>query len=149
MNRREWLAACAASPGFGGGRGYVAGNEAVSLTLDPNRGRSFVNRLSRETMELPVEDFRLLFRGREEVSSKTMAVRAERNAPDRLVLLYTDREGLEARVEYHAPASKNYLRKQIALRRVKDEPLRLLRADLEDWSGVGRDWQSIRKDRLP
>ena len=65
--------------------------------------------------------FRLLFRGREEVSSKTMAVRAERADPDRLALLYTDREGLEARVEYHAPASKNYLRKQISVGRVKGE----------------------------
>jgi hypothetical protein len=149
MNRREWLVAGVASSVLAGGRGCQIDNGAVRFLIDPNRARTFVNRLSGETVKLPVEDFRLLFRSGQEVTSTAMAAEVELKASGRLVLRYADHEGLEARVEYHAPTSRSYLRKQISLRRVSGEAPRLMRADLENWSGVRRDWQSIRKDRYP
>ena len=56
---------------------------------------------------------------------------------------------LEARVRYDLPSGKAYLRKQISVRLKSAPSRRLLRADLDNWRGVKRAWDSMHGDRLP
>jgi hypothetical protein len=63
-------------------------------------------------------------------------------------VLYRGAE-IEVEVRYSAPSNKHYLRKQISVRLAAGRERRLVRATLENWRGVARDWQTIRKDRYP
>lgn len=68
--------------------------------------------------------------------------------PGRLELMFAGDAAWEVRVQYDLPPGKAYLRKQIQVRR-KTGRSRLLRADLEDWRGVKRSWDSMHSDSAP
>lgn len=110
--------------------------------------RSFTNRLTQELIRLPTPDFQLeLDTGVVVSSSDFTAVIAEQSI-ERIQLEYSKPGGPEVRVEYSLPAGKDYLRKQITVRTKNRVPVRLTRADLENWKGVQRDWRSMQTDRL-
>ena len=86
-------------------------------------------------------------------TTRSSACTLRSSATDRLqleLMFVSDQSpGMEIRVRYRLPAGKPYLRKQIAVRQVRGAPARLLRADLDDWRGVRRDWNSMHADRYP
>ncbi|MCX6621565.1 MAG: hypothetical protein NTY38_10895, partial [Acidobacteria bacterium] len=49
---------------------------------------------------------------------------------------------------YHLPRARHYLRKQLSVR-CPSGSCRLFRADLDNWQGVPRQWQSMKMDSLP
>ena len=110
--------------------------------------RCFTNRLTQELIRLPVPDFQLEFDNGAVVSSSDLKAAMAQQSNERIQLEYSKPGGPEVRVEYSLPAGKDYLRKQIAVRTKNGMPARLMRADLDNWMGVRRDWRSMRTDRL-
>ena len=119
-------------------------NAAIEFSVSLSQGRvvsrSFLNRDSGERFTLPVDEVALEYRdeGVDRPSDGRAEFRA--HAGNRFELRFHHRD-MEARVAYYLPEGKHYLRKQVSLR-CKDGSRRLLRADLENWSGVRRDWKS-------
>ena len=115
--------------------------------------RKFTNRLTDESIDLPAGDFTLEFEnGATAEASAFSAALAGRSASG-IDLLFTGAAGalggLEVRVQYELPSGKAYLRKRISVRQSGGEPRRLLRADLDNWQGVKRQWDSMHADHLP
>ncbi len=112
--------------------------------------RRLTNKLANEVVHLPREDFAVEFDKGIVFTSSAMQLigAAERN--NHLVLLYRNpEEPVEIRVQYSLPPGKSYLRKQIAVRLRQPGARPIMRADLENWKGVRRNWQSMKADHLP
>lgn len=152
ISRREWarlVAAVPVSAAPAGGEHAIAG-QAMTVAIRTGGGRVLSrevrNRLTGETAALPPVEFALEFAGGYQTGSGEMKVEVERATPSELILMFTG-ERVQARVERRMPPGKAYLRKQISLRASSGPPLRLLRAELEDWRGVRREWKSMTADR--
>src|ERR1017187_9801531 len=129
-------------------------NDNLELEISIRDGkvvsRRFHNRLAREIVDLPAEQFTFEFEGAAAVESSALEAKLVEKTPARIELLFAGPHGrLEARVRYDLPPGKAYLRKQIWVRLKSAESRRLLRADLENWIGVRRNWDSMHADRLP
>lgn len=148
--RREWLLSSAAALSVPGGTSVANGAVGLCLRIENGRitQREFHQKLARLSIELPNEEFAFEFLDGSKISSTQLRAAVASSTPHELRLLFQGAE-IEAEVRYTAPADKHYLRKQIALRNTSGRELRLMRAELENWRGVARDWQTIRKDRYP
>jgi hypothetical protein len=136
------------------GRQHALRNGNLELEISIRGGkvvsRRFHNRLARETMDLPAEQFVFEFDGGAVVASSALETKVVEETPAGIELLFTESGGpLEARVQYRLPPGKAYLRKQVWVRLRSGESRRLLRADLDTWKGVQRPWDSMHGDRLP
>ncbi|MCC6367846.1 MAG: alpha-galactosidase [Bryobacterales bacterium] len=145
------MAAAAGQRAAAATRRYELGNEGleVSLVLDGGKvvQKTISNRLTGGRFELPGDEFQLEFDSGRILSAKDLSADAAASRGD-LDLRYTgSREDPEVRVRYELPQGKRYLRKQISLR-WSGERLGLLRADLDNWSGVKGNWASMHADRL-
>jgi len=166
VNRREWLEGLlllAAPIGLGRGQEkgttevYTLRNANLDFCITANQGRItsryLRNKLANERVDLPEADFVLALEGKKAADSSEFTARVLRKNSESLELLYSGRTeevaGLQVRVEYSLLPSKSYLRKQLSVRHVgKRAPRRLKRADLDLWTGVRRDWQSAKADRM-
>jgi hypothetical protein len=166
LSRREWLGSMAAlsAPlawGTGGEKRapeeYALRNDKLDfrLTLAPGAvtSRCLTNKLANETVQLPAADFRLEFAGGTVVDPSQFTARATRGE-GKIELLYAGAQeatrDLEVRVEYTLPPGQHYLRKQVSVRQsAPGQTRRLMRADLDIWKGVRRDWQSAIGDHMP
>ena len=131
---------------------YTLENESIRIEITDN-ARVFTNKLVNETVALPRPDFRLEFDNGAIAASSDLSLTVTARAKDRLELMLAASggpfAGLEVRVEYSLAPGKAYLRKQIRVRSRTGATARLMRADLDNWEGVRRDWRSMRADRLP
>ena len=135
-------------------QGHSVRNDNLELETSIRNGkvvsRRFHNRLTREIMELPEEQFAFEFDGGAVVESSALEAKLVAKTPARIELLFIEPDGpLEARVRYDLPPGKAYLRKQIWARLKGGGSRRLIRADLDNWRGVKRAWDSMHGDRLP
>jgi hypothetical protein len=132
---------------------FALENEALAftLTLDGTRvaQRRVRNHLANEEVELPGEDFALELEPGGVVRATNFTCRAAVVGHNRMELAYSGSEaGIEVRVVYSLAPGKAYLRKAIEVRQAAGTaPVRLLRAELENWQGVRRDWRSMKADR--
>jgi hypothetical protein len=129
---------------------FAVRNEAIEFSVSFLNGkmvsRSFRNRITEEVFELPLDDVVLEFGARELfLSSSAKAEVVTHSDNDIQIELHWN--NVAARVRYHLPAGKRYLRKQVSLQ-CRDRRRRLLRADLENWTGVRRNWRSMTADQL-
>ncbi len=151
LSRREWAKLVAAAPLTPAAalRDCTLANQAVEVAIgiDGSRVhlRSIRNRLTGETAELPSEDFALEFEGGYRVTSSELKVTVSRVSPSELMLLFSN-DRLEVRVARQLPPGKAYIRKQLSVRTRGGPPLRLLRAELDDWRGARRNWRSMTAD---
>lgn len=131
---------------------YVLRSEALEFRLVVSKGkvvsRRFTNRLANETIELPVEDFTLEFDDGLTVAPSLLVVKSARKTGGGIELLLAS-ANVEIRAQYQLLPGKTYLRKQLAVRQSSGKPRRLMRADLDNWRGVRRNWESMRADSLP
>ena len=119
-------------------------NAAIEFSLSLARGkvtsRVLRNLDSGETFDLPTNEVLLEFMGGGVLQFSGDGAEVVSNGADRIELLFRG-EDVEARVVYHLRGRRGYLRKQISLR-CSGRPRRLMRADLENWMGIRRDWRS-------
>lgn len=154
ISRRQHLGLLAAGPIAGAGAPALTLSNAalsISLWLEGNRlaRRQVHNRLSGETADLPAEDFAVELEPGGVLRSSECRCRVETAGRESVELEYLGGDGGEVRVAYSIAPGKAYLRKQVRLRRVRGSGVvRLLRAELEDWRGVRREWRSMRADKV-
>ena len=166
INRRELLGsllACAtplpaAVPAPAGSEECLLGNEFLEFRLLTREGkvvsRRMANKLANETVDLPTADFALEFDAGNLVTPDHLSITGVTRGDGRFELVYSSPQGspgqLQIRVRYQLPPHSAYLRKQIGLRSMsQDAKAKLTRADLENWKGVKRQWDSMHADRLP
>jgi len=131
-------------------------NAALGFGLELAHGkvasRRLANRLADESVDLPKEDFALEFDRGPAVTPSELTATITRKTGTQLELMLSGEggaaAGLQVRVQYELQPGKEYLRKQIFVRQTRGEPRRLMRADLENWKGVKRNWDSMHADRL-
>ncbi len=144
----------AAGPMTGAGDpALTLSNAAISLSVwlgaDRLARRQVHNRLAGETADLPAEDFALELEPGGVLRSSECRCRVGKAGRESVELEYSGGDGVEAAVTYSLVPGKAYLRKQIRLRRERGSAVvRLLRAELEDWRGVRRQWRSMRADKV-
>jgi hypothetical protein len=132
-------------------------NDAIRFRVDLRDGKlavkEFQNRLTQTTVSLPLDEFLLEFQDGTKLDAGQCAARVAVADGQNLELLFAptspELAGIEIRVRYALPGQKPYLRKQIGVRQDGGAARRLLRADLENWQGVRRNWQSMHADRYP
>ncbi len=131
-------------------------NAALDFRLQLVNGkvtaRTFTNRLTDETAALPNDDFALEFDHGPLVKPALLTASLAKRTATGLDLLFGgngELDGLQVRVQYELPPGRAYLRKQIMARQAYGRQRRLLRADLDNWQGVKRNWDSMHADRLP
>jgi hypothetical protein len=164
--RRQWLSALVAlmSPlplssasGRGKSEDCVLQNASLNFSFTLSQGqiqaRRLTNKLVNETENLPATDFALELEGGVVVDSSAFAARLVRKDPERAEILFSGAAGaapgVEVLVAYHLPPAKHYLRKQLSIRQTSaGAGRRLMRADLDVWKGVGRDWKSAHVDLM-
>ncbi|MEN6606211.1 MAG: hypothetical protein ABFD60_03120, partial [Bryobacteraceae bacterium] len=135
-------------------RSYSLQNEALEFSLSLSGGRltrrRLRNRLADEAVDLPAEDFALELEPRGVVRSTDIECRVVKADKGRVELSYSgSAAGIELRVVYSLAPGKAYLRKSIEVRRAGGSgETRLLRAELENWRGIRRDWRSMKADRV-
>lgn len=132
-------------------------NENLDYRFAVNQGRiisrRLKNKLANEVVELPEADFALEFEGGKLARPADFTARIVRKDAGNMEILYSPAApavaDLQVRVKYTLLPSKHYLRKQVSLRQSgRGEPRRLMRADLDIWKGVRRDWKSAIADRI-
>ena len=166
VNRRECLEgllALATPIGLGRGPGretreeYALRNADLDFSFVTRQGRvtsrCLRNKIADERVDLPETDFAFEFDGGMLADSSEFTASVVRKNTESLELLYSGAAeavtDLQVRVEYSLLASKPYLRKQLSVRQGrKGAPRRLMRADLDLWRGVKRDWKSAKADRM-
>ncbi len=166
INRREWLGgliALSAPAALDAGEVKEArqeqtlGNDGLDFRFVASKGRitsrRIKNKLANETVELPDSDFSLEFDGKKAADPSEFTAKVVRKDAESIEILYSGAAeavaDLEVRVEYSLLSSKHYLRKQVSVRQAgKGQPRRLMRADLDVWNGVKRDWKSATADRM-
>ena len=166
LNRRHWLGsmiALAAPIGLSAGQAKERREEhslqndnldfRLTASQDRVTSRRLKNKLANETVELPVADFALEFEGGQVADPSEFTTKVVRNDAGGIELLYSGAKqsvaDLEVRVEYTLLPAKHYVRKQVSVRQPgKGQPRRLMRADLDIWKGVRRDWNSAIADQM-
>lgn len=132
-------------------RDYTLANQALEVAIGIDGGRVVSrhvrNRITGDTAPLPAEEFALEFDGGYKATSSEMKVEVQRASASELTLLFTS-DRLQVRVMRQLSPGKSYVRKQISVRTGGGPPLRLLRAELDDWRGARRNWRSMTADRL-
>jgi hypothetical protein len=125
----------------------------LELRGDTVASRSFVNRQTSKALSLPREEFLLEFRDGVTLSSSQCSATISRKDRQAAELLFAHEpirgQAVEVRVHYTLPLSGAYLRKQISVRQKQGTPLRLMRANLENWQGCQGTWDSMHADRYP
>ena len=159
LSRRELLILPAIPLGLraaarqGGGLQNAALGFEVELTNGKVSARRLANRLADERVDLPNEDFELEFDNDLVVTPSALTATLTRKTSTQLELMLSGGsgalDGVQVRVQYELQPGKAYLHKQIFVRQARGGPRRLLRADLENWQGVKRNWDSMHADRLP
>ncbi len=148
----------AAAPGVtleGGRRELVLENSALRLSLvlegEWLLAVQLTDRIGNAAIDLPPGHFELEFEGGRTIGAPGLRIERAAQSRDGIELLYVSGPpAIEVRVRYTLPKRAAYVRKQISLRqRGPGEALRLMRADLDNWRGVRRDWSSMRADALP
>ena len=130
-------------------------NAWLRLAIERVAGRlsalEFTDQINNSKINLPLDHFELEFEGGRTIGPAGMVLQRASQTGDAIELLYAaGAPAIEVRVRYTLPARAAYLRKQISVRRPgAAEPWRLMRADLDNWRGVLRDWSSMRADSLP
>jgi len=111
----------------------------------------FTDQINNSKIDLPLDHFELEFEGGRTIGPAGMGLQRAGRTGDAIELVYAaGAPAVEVRVRYTLPARAAYLRKQISVRRPGSaERWRLMRADLDNWRGVSRDWSSMRADSLP
>ena len=136
---------------------YVLRNAHLDFSFAVDRGRvtsrRLRNKLADEIVELPEPDFVLELEGGKVAGPSEFTASVIRKDTESLELLYSSATeagaDLQVRVEYSLMPSKHYLRKQLFVRQAgKGLPRRLMRADLDLWKGVRRDWKSATADQM-
>ena len=154
-SRREWaraLAAAAVAPRLGaaGSDSFAVRNDAIEFSMSLSKGkvvsRRFRSSLTGEALELPAEDIAVEFEGCEVLLPSSARAEVLSHSGNEIQIEFR-RDDVVVRVRYTLRAGKHYLRKQVSVRRT-DRQRRLLRADLDNWMGVRRHWQSMTADRL-
>ena len=134
-------------------RQWVLQNDALRLRLTAGNGavlaKAVEHRQLGQTLTLPPEEFRFEFNDRSTMASGSLALRTVAATGRELDLLFADSSGFEVRVRYTLTRQAHYLRKHISIRTAHPSDRRLLRADLENWQGVARNWNSMRADTFP
>ena len=156
LSRRNCLVTLASAPlvrAGGASPALTLKNRALEFTLELTAGRlshrRLHNRPADETAELPLEDFAFELEPGGVIRSAAFQGRVEKVDASRIELLYhSARTPLEVRVVYSLDASKAYLRKQISVRATHGASPRLRVAELENWQGVNRPWNSAQADKL-
>ena len=166
VNRREWLGgllALATPTGLSAGQEkeateeYTLRNANLDFRFVARQGRvtsrRLRNKLANEIVDLPETDFALEFDGGTVADPSEFTARVVRKDAESIELLYSGATeavaDLQVRVEYSLLPSKHYLRKQLSVRQArKGITRRLMRADLDLWKGVRRDWKSATADRM-
>jgi hypothetical protein len=166
FNRREWLGgllALATPTGLSAGKEketrkeYTLRNAHLDFSFAVDQGRvasrRLRNKLANEIVELPEADFALELDGGKVAEASEFTARVIRKNVQSIELLYSGAtepvSNLQARVEYSLMPSKGYLRKQLSIRQTGNGlPRRLMRADLDLWKGVRRDWKSATADQM-
>ncbi|MCZ2075741.1 MAG: hypothetical protein LC130_12175 [Bryobacterales bacterium] len=154
LSRRDWgkfLLAAVPAKLTAAARTCVLQNAAIALSVAVDGGkvvsRRLSNRLTSETLDLPPEEFALEFEDGAKVKAADLKAEVVKADAARIEFLFTGR-GIEVLVRHECPSGKAYLRKRINLRQTGGEPRRLMRAELENWRGVRRDWKSMTADHL-
>jgi hypothetical protein len=115
--------------------------------------RRLTNKLANEIVTLPEADFVLEFDVGTVVNASQFNTKVVQASADTVQLLFSGSADavtdLQVRVDYHLPPSKRYLRKQLSVRQTGNAtPRKLMRADLDVWQGVRREWSAARADRM-
>lgn len=116
--------------------------------------RRLINRLAGDNVLLPGADFALEFNDHAMADPSEFRAGIARNDAEILEIIYIGATAavadLQVRVEYSVLPSKDYFRKQISVRQTKKGATRrLMKADLDVWEGVSRDWRSATSDPMP
>jgi hypothetical protein len=125
----------------------------IALAHNKVVSRRLTNKLANETVNLPETEFVLEFDGGGVMDASQFNAKVVHTSADRVQLLFSGlteaAAGLQVRVDYQLPPSRHYLRKQLSVRQAgKATPRKLMRADLDVWDGVKRDWKAARADRM-
>ena len=166
ITRRDWLRGLStlalstrlgAAAGTGARKGFTLENANLDFRLALAHGkvasRRLTNKLANETVVLPETDFVLEFDGGTVVNASQFNTKIVQASPDTVQLLFSGSteavRDLQVRVDYNLAPSKQYLRKQLSVRQTGNStPRKLMRADLDVWVGVRRDWKAVRADRM-
>ena len=166
VNRREWLGellALAAPAGLSGAQEnqasaeYNLQNANLEFSFLIRQGRMtsccLRNKLANERVDLPETEFAFEFDGGRVADSSDFTAKVVRKNTESLELLHCGATeavaDLQVRIEYSLLPFTSYLRKQLSVRQAgKGTPRRLMRADLDFWQGVRRDWKSAKADRM-
>jgi hypothetical protein len=124
-----------------------------TVALDRVTSRRLVNKLANETVDLPNTEFSLEFSGGAVADSTQFSARVSTESPERVEIIYSGHSepftDLQVRAEYSLLPAKAYVRKQLSIRQARPgSTRRLMRADLDCWQGVNRDWKSSTADRM-
>jgi hypothetical protein len=132
-------------------------NESLKFCFTLAQGgvtaRRLLNKLANETVDLPNTEFSFEFSGGAVADSTQFSARVTAASPERLEITYSGHSepftDLQVRAEYSLLPAQAYVRKQLSIRQTRPgSTRRLLRADLDSWQGVNRDWQSPTADRM-
>jgi hypothetical protein len=131
-------------------REYTLQNANLSFQITLRNARVLAmrlwNKLADEAVDLPAENFAVEFDKGFLLTPSAMSLAGVTPTEDRIELLYSRASGeTKVRVEYRLPRGRHYFRKQIALESSEANPPRVMRANLENWKGVRREWQSMRR----
>ncbi len=160
LNRRDWaksLVAIAATPALGAStvRELRLQNASLEFRVGMAAGKvtalHFTDRVNRSEIDLPPAHFELEFHNGRVLGPLAMELtRADRSSGGMDLFYFSAAPPIEVRARYTLPPQAAYLRKQISVRR-PDGPgsWRLVRANLDDWRGVRRNWSSMTQDSLP
>lgn len=121
----------------------------VSVDSRGRVARALAHRLTRESFALPEADFALEFDDGALLAATDFSATLTETKPERIRLEYSRAGGPDVRVDYTLPSGRPYFRKQIFLRASEQPAPKLLRAELDNWRGIRRAWQSLRGDRFP
>ena len=116
--------------------------------------RRLTNKQANETVDLPDADFALEFDNHAVVDPSDFKAEIAQKGAESIAIIYCGvseaTAGVQVRVEYFLRRAKCYLRKQISVRQAQGGiTRRLMRADLDSWRGVKRDWKSTTSDSMP
>ena len=152
FTRRQFLGALPLVAFIPGKKTLTLENDSIiyqlTLTKDVITGRTFRNKVTGQTISLPVEEFQLKFDNGKTVSSDRIEMKHGSGDSSMTEMLFSEKSGLQVRVKYSLSKNSHYLRKQISVRNSGKSSGRLLIADLENWQGVKCGWDSMHADPL-
>jgi hypothetical protein len=153
LTRRQFLGTAGLGLIVRGRRKYMLDNHTLAFKIYSDKGaiagRSFENRLTRQTFTLPSELFHIKFDDGSIISSSVMDLKYIKSAAGSIGILFSSEDGLYVSVLYTLNKKSHYLRKQISLLQKTGAGKRIIYAGLENWQGVKCGWNSPQPDALP